>query len=51
MEYLHDVMTQSKVETETITFNAAISACERGGAWEEALQLFNKMASMQCYAH
>merc|ERR1712228_119802 len=34
----------SKLEWDAITFNAAISACEKAGQWEKALQLFGAMA-------
>ena len=33
------------VERNTITYNAAISACAKGGQWEEALGLLSEMAS------
>ena len=29
----------------TITYNAAIQACERGQAWRHAIQLYERMAT------
>ena len=37
------VMVQCKVEMNTITISAAISACEKGGEWETALGLVRAM--------
>eukprot|EP00930_Biecheleria_cincta_P099436 TRINITY_DN9105_c0_g1_i5.p1 TRINITY_DN9105_c0_g1~~TRINITY_DN9105_c0_g1_i5.p1 ORF type:complete len:111 (-),score=23.16 TRINITY_DN9105_c0_g1_i5:396-728(-) len=40
---LFGAMAQQKVESNTLTYNAAISACEKSGEWEKALQLSRKM--------
>ena len=37
-------MMQGDLELDTITFSAAISACEKCNTWEAALQLFCAMA-------
>eukprot|EP00613_Pedinella_sp_CCMP2098_P068506 CAMPEP_0171906520 /NCGR_PEP_ID=MMETSP0993-20121228/6173_1 /TAXON_ID=483369 /ORGANISM="non described non described, Strain CCMP2098" /LENGTH=46 /DNA_ID= /DNA_START= /DNA_END= /DNA_ORIENTATION= len=31
------------VQPDVIIFSAAISACQKGGQWEKALELFNSM--------
>ena len=36
-------MQERGVEPDVITWNAAISACEKGGQWERAMELFQKM--------
>jgi pentatricopeptide repeat domain-containing protein 1 len=36
-------MLRSEVEMDVISFSAAISACEKGGEWEKALQLMRVM--------
>ena len=36
-------MGAKKVPRNTITYNAAIQACDRGGAWQHALSLYEKM--------
>ena len=38
-------MKSSGVEPSVISYNAAISACEKGGQWEPALQLLEEMKS------
>ena len=38
-------MANSRVEANTITYSAAISACEKAGDWVRALQLFQGMAN------
>ena len=38
-------MPSKGVERNTITYNAAISACEKGGQWKEALGLLSVTAS------
>ena len=38
-------MASKGIERNTITYNAAISACEKGGQWEEALGLLREMGS------
>eukprot|EP00975_Prorocentrum_lima_P046809 9786307-Prorocentrum_lima.AAC.1 len=37
-------MAQDKVEANVISYNAAISACEKGGAWQEAVGICGSMA-------
>ena len=34
----------SRVESNAISFNAAISACEKGGKWAAGLYLFDEMS-------
>ena len=36
-------MDAKRVPRNTITYSATISACEKGGEWQEALRLFNEM--------
>jgi len=36
-------MPENKVAPSTISYSAAISACERGGQWQSALQLLSLM--------
>ena len=36
-------MGREGVELDTLTYNAAISACEKGGQWERALGLLEEM--------
>ena len=38
-------MANIRVEADTITYNAAISACEKAGDWVRALQLLQGMAT------
>jgi pentatricopeptide repeat protein len=40
---LLEEMQAKGVEPDVITYNAAISACEKGGQWEKALQLLEEM--------
>ena len=44
-------MAQSRVEADTITYNAAISACEKAGQWVRALQLLDGMANSRTEAN
>ncbi len=37
------VMVHGRVERNTITYNAGISACEKGGEWAMARQLLGAM--------
>eukprot|EP00445_Apocalathium_hangoei_P025428 CAMPEP_0203934492 /NCGR_PEP_ID=MMETSP0359-20131031/72429_1 /ASSEMBLY_ACC=CAM_ASM_000338 /TAXON_ID=268821 /ORGANISM="Scrippsiella Hangoei, Strain SHTV-5" /LENGTH=51 /DNA_ID=CAMNT_0050864207 /DNA_START=3 /DNA_END=155 /DNA_ORIENTATION=+ len=37
-------MVDGRWEGNAITYNAAVSACEKGGQWAQALQLFREMA-------
>jgi pentatricopeptide repeat protein len=43
-------MKLSSVESSTLTYSAAISACEKVGRWEIALQLFDTMVDSRCCA-
>ena len=36
-------MVQDQVEVDTITYSAAISACEKGGEWIKAMGLLRAM--------
>ena len=38
-----DAMRDQGVETNTIVYNATMSACSKGGDWERALELFETM--------
>ena len=38
-------METLRVPRNTISYNAAIQACARGGAWQHALTLFDRMAA------
>ena len=40
---IFDAMRAQGVETNTIVFNATMSACSKGGRWERALELFDAM--------
>ena len=40
---LFEEMGRRGVERDTITYNATISACEKGGQWERAVALFEEM--------
>merc|ERR1711904_202411 len=42
LSLLHQ-MRECGVTPDVISFNAAISACEKGGQWEQALALLDKM--------
>ena len=39
---------QSKVEPTTMSFNPANTACEKGGVWQSALQLFDVLGCSRC---
>ena len=41
-----DAMRDQGVETNTIVYNATMSACSKGGAWERALELFDDMPGL-----
>ena len=43
-------MANSRVEANTITYNAAISACEKAGEWASASQLLDGMAKSRVEA-
>ena len=36
-------MLGAGVQRNTITYDAAISACEKGGQWQQGLELFERM--------
>ena len=36
-------MRGGRVQRDTITYNSAISACEKGEQWQQALELFERM--------
>ena len=38
-------MKNSGIEPDVISYSAAISACEKGGRWEQALEVFDEMRS------
>ena len=40
---IFDAMRDQGVETNTIVYNATMSACSKGGDWERALELFETM--------
>ena len=40
---IFDAMRDQGVETNTIVYNATMSACSKGGEWERALELFETM--------
>ena len=40
-------MQQAGVKRNTITYNAAIQACQRGGAWQEAVHLAQQMQAQR----
>ena len=40
---LLSTMVHNKIKLDTITYNAAIQACERAGQWREAIRLFDAM--------
>ena len=40
-------MEDAGIKRNTITYNAAIQACERGGEWEEAIRLFHVMQKVK----
>jgi len=39
-------MKQRRLEPDVCSFNAAMSACEKGGQWEKTLQLLDKMQQL-----
>ena len=43
---IFDAMREEGVETNTIVYNATMSACSKGGAWERALELFDDMPGL-----
>ena len=43
---IFDAMRDQGVETNTIVYNATMSACSKGGAWERALELFDDMPGL-----
>ena len=44
-------MRNCQVELNAISFNAAISACEKAGLWKVALQLVREMTQRKVRAH
>ena len=44
-------MAKSRVEADTITYNAAISVCEKAGEWVRALQLLQSMENSRVEAN
>ncbi|CAK0857905.1 unnamed protein product, partial [Prorocentrum cordatum] len=38
-------MWEAKIPMDVVSYNSAMSACERGGFWEQALELFDEMQS------
>ena len=36
-----------QIQPNVISYNAAVSACEKGGCWQEALTLFEAMPEAQ----
>ena len=40
-------MPKAQIQQDVISYNAAVSACEKGGQWQEALALFEGMSSVQ----
>jgi pentatricopeptide repeat domain-containing protein 1 len=36
-------MQDREINPDVMTYNATISACEKGGQWEKALDLFREM--------
>ena len=36
-------MERKNIPRDTVTYNAAISACEKGGQWQTALDLLTEM--------
>ena len=45
VELLRSSKSKYGVEPNVYTYNAAISACEKGRQWERALELLEEMAS------
>ena len=41
---LFQTLQRATVEGNRISFNATISACEKAGEWQQALQIFQQMA-------
>ena len=44
-------MPGAKVQADVVSFNAAISACEKGGQWQRALALFGAMPEASAQAN
>ena len=44
---LFESMPTAKVQPNVISYNAAVSACEKGGQWQEAMTLFEAMPKAQ----
>ena len=44
-------MRKSGVTANVISLTAAISACEKGGQWEQALRLLHKMSEIDVIAN
>ena len=44
---LFESMPKAQIQPNVISYNAAISACEKGGRWQEALTLFEAMTKAQ----
>ncbi|CAJ1412514.1 unnamed protein product [Effrenium voratum] len=40
-------MARRKLRRDTVSYNAAISCCERGSEWQQAAELFEAMAGLQ----
>lgn len=37
-------MPKAQIDPNTITYNATLSACQKGGHWQRALAVFHRMA-------
>eukprot|EP00933_Yihiella_yeosuensis_P066327 TRINITY_DN7055_c0_g1_i6.p1 TRINITY_DN7055_c0_g1~~TRINITY_DN7055_c0_g1_i6.p1 ORF type:complete len:105 (-),score=15.20 TRINITY_DN7055_c0_g1_i6:178-492(-) len=48
---LLSLMTEARVVANEITYNAAISACEKGGQWELALNMLSLMPQANVVAN
>ena len=48
--HLFDSMPKAKVDANVISYNAIISACEKGGQWQRAVHLFDSMRNAKVKA-
>ena len=44
---MHEDLSERALEANLITYNSAISACEKAGEWQQALELLSTLQEIQ----